>query len=164
MARVTMVELQGINYRWDGQDILVQAGPGRDWRLAGSQLEQVEILDEEGDLSGLFSIDFERQSWSYSGEPGPDDIRLIDDHGDPIALESAVLAHDILNDPAGLFEQDNLNIESVLDVVVTDPLDDLLGEEKPLLALLGDAPEPLPLGDEVINDVISWLDFYSHYE
>ncbi|GAA3526283.1 hypothetical protein GCM10022394_01730 [Zobellella aerophila] len=164
MARISVVQLQGVDYRWDGQDIWVQAGLGSDWRLAGPQLERIEILDEDGEVAGFFSIDFERQSWSYHGDPDPDDIRLIDDNGDLVPLGGLVSAHDILGDVHALFEQDNLNIESVLDVVVADPLDDLLGEEKPLLALLDYGHEPPPLGDEVINDVISWLDFYSHYE
>lgn len=164
MARVNVVQLQGVSYSWDGQDIWVQTSLNSGWRLAGSQLEQIEILDDDGELAGLFSIDFEHQSWSYHGELNPEDVRLIDDNGAVIPMAGVGLVDDLLSDVPSLFAQDSLNMGSVLDVEIADPLDDLLEEETPLLALLGDGSEPSPLGDEVLNDVLNWLDFYSHYE
>lgn len=163
MARVTRVQLQEVDYRWDGQEIWVQAGRNTGWVLAGTQLEQIEILDDEGAVSGLFSIDFERQSWSCHGEPHAGDILLFDDNNNPVPLEITVSAEDILSESGHWFAQASLPPESVPDAVLTDPLNDLLDEDPPSLALLVDVADTAPLGDDILNDVISWLDFYSHY-
>ena len=97
MSKVTQVQLQGIHYQWDGQDILVYDGVAAPWLISGSVLAQIELeqtelapIDLEAmadtELSPiLFSIDFQTQQWSLSSGYLHGDIKLLDEQGQECA-------------------------------------------------------------------------------
>jgi hypothetical protein len=164
MAKVTTVLLQGVSYRWDGQDILVDDGVGIPWPLGGHALEQVELFDGEGESVAAFTIDFEGQKWFLSGLGVPGDIILLDETGVSLAvyppereegmpLSSNVL---VLSTPAEPMAADEL--------VVLD-LDDILYESEQLEpVLVATAADITHLDGELIDDVINWLAVYSHHD
>ncbi len=164
MAKVTTVLLQGVSYRWDGQDILVDDGVGIPWPLGGHALEQVELFDSEGESVAAFTIDFEGQQWALSGVGAPGDIILLDETGGALAVypsgmeESMPLPSNalILPDPAEPMIADEL--------VVLD-LDDILYESEQLEPLLvATSADVAHLDGELIDDVINWLAVYSHHD
>ncbi|MGP7733118.1 hypothetical protein [Oceanimonas smirnovii] len=142
MSKVTTVMLQGVRYHWNGEDILVDDGVGLPWSLAGPALEQVELYNEDGDVSGEFSINFEQQSWWLQGDNMAGAVTLVDDSGAALAA--------LLSDP-----------EAPLPVSLDDIL---LGSE--LAGHLDGATIPdtgMP-DAELLDDVINWLSVYSGYE
>lgn len=166
MAKVSGVVLQGVNYHWDGQDILVDDGVGMPWPLNGSLLDQVELFDEEGEPMATFSIDFLAQQWSLVGENQPQDVTLLDDNGCLLPLSEQ-----------GETSQGSQMLVSVFlpPIGLTPPAQE--GETKEALSLtdiLQDADRLLEvppatstdianLSSESINDVISWLAVYHHH-
>lgn len=111
MNKVTQVQLQGIYYTWNGQDILVHDGVAEPWWIAGSALEKIELEPSELEPSDLgqrdneqsevarqpptlafaepevvlFSIDFQAQCWSLSEGGDERDIKLLDAQGQACA-------------------------------------------------------------------------------
>ncbi|PSJ47263.1 hypothetical protein C7H85_00010 [Zobellella endophytica] len=164
MAKVIAVELQGVSYRWNGEHIVIAAGADSSWIMEGASLEQLELVDEEGEVEGLFSIDFERQQWRGSGRLSDGELTLIGDDGstlapgpeEPLPLLTETLELPVFSDIGSTSDADRQLADSVLeDIFEQEPL--------PLPAMQGGAPPPASLDSELINDVVNWLDVYSHH-
>ena len=164
MAKVTTVLLQGISYRWDGQDILVDDGVGIPWPLGGHALEQIELFDGEGESVAAFTIDFEGQRWFLSGSGAPDDIILLDETGVtqavyPSGMEAGMPL------PSNVMMLPELVEPVATDELVVLDLDDILYESEQLEPLLvATSADTAHLDGELIDDVINWLAVYSHHD
>ncbi|OIN12470.1 hypothetical protein [Oceanisphaera psychrotolerans] len=163
MAKVTTVLLQGVSYRWDGQDILVDDGISMPWPLTGGALEQVELFDGEGEPVAAFSIDFEGQQWSLSGPGVPGDIILLDEMGVSLAAYPRETDEGMLLPANVLVLPESAEVTAADELVVLD-LDDILYEsEQPEPILAATAADSAHLDGELIDDVINWLAVYSHH-
>ncbi|MDP5291612.1 hypothetical protein Q9290_04835 [Oceanimonas sp. CHS3-5] len=160
MAKVITVMLQGVGYHWNGEDILVDDGISLPWSLAGSSLEQIELVDEEGETTGTFSIDFERQDWSLSGESEPGEVILVDDKGaaltalSPLTVQAMLLPEAPLVPDASLSPADDEPLPLSLD-------DILLSSELPDTLTDATFSDTSGLDSDLIDDVINWLSVYS---
>lgn len=164
MAKVTTVLLQGISYRWDGQDILVDDGVGIPWSLGGHALEQVELFDGEGESVAAFTIDFEGQQWFLSGASIPGDIILLDEAGASLAVNSSGM-EERGSEPSNVLVLPEPTETMATDELVVLNLDDILYESEPLAsALTATAVDTSHLDGELIDDVINWLAVYSHHD
>lgn len=164
MAKVTTVLLQGVSYRWDGQDILVDDGVGIPWPLGGHALEQVELFDGEGESVAAFSIDFEGQQWSLSGSGASGDVILLDEAGVSLAVHPAVMEEG-LPWPSNVLILPESTETMVTDELVVLDLDDILYESDQLESVLtATAVDTSHLDGELIDDVINWLAVYSHHD
>lgn len=164
MAKVTTVLLQGVSYRWDGQDILVDDGVGVPWPLGGHALEQVELFDGEGESVAAFSIDFEGQQWFLSGSGAPGDIILLDETGGSLAMHPAAMEKGLPLPSNVLILPEPTETVATDELVVLD-LDDILYESDQLeSALTATAADTSHLDGELIDDVINWLAVYSHHD
>lgn len=166
MAKVTGILLQGINYHWDGKDILVDDGIGIPWPLDGNLLEQIELFDGEGEPVATFSIDFLAQHWSLVGESEQDSVILLDDNGAQLPLYQQV--------EAGAISQPLVDLSSPPATLM------LLAQARPqeiatLADILNDADRLLDdsaataigtasFNSESIDDVLGWLAVYSHHD
>jgi hypothetical protein len=166
MAKVTTVLLQGISYRWDGQDILVDDGVGIPWPLGGHVLEQVELFDGEGDPVTAFSIDFETQEWSLSGPGVLGEIILLDETGYVLSSFPEGVREDmLLQGHALLMLPTSEDMEAAVDELVLPELDDILNDvERPVVMLVATSADTTGLSSESIDDVINWLAVYSHHD
>ncbi|MBR9858735.1 MAG: hypothetical protein GYB38_13610 [Gammaproteobacteria bacterium] len=164
MAKVTTVLLQGVSYRWDGQDILVDDGVGVPWPLGGHALEQVELFDGEGESVAAFSIDFECQQWLLSGPGAPGDVILLDETGGSLAMHPAEMEKGLPLPSNVLILPEPTETVATDELVVLD-LDDILYESDQLeSALTATAADTSRLDGELIDDVINWLAVYSHHD
>lgn len=164
MAKVTTVLLQGVSYRWDGQDILVDDGVGVPWPLGGHALEQVELFDGEGESVAAFSIDFECQQWLLSGPGAPGDVILLDETGGSLAMNPAEMEKGLPLPSNVLILPEPTDTMATDELVVLD-LDDILYESDQLeSALTATAADTSHLDGELIDDVINWLAVYSHHD
>lgn len=164
MAKVTTVLLQGVSYRWDGQDILVDDGVGVPWPLGGHALEQVELFDGEGESVAAFSIDFECQQWLLSGPGAPGDVILLDETGGSLAMNPAEMEKGLPLPSNVLILPEPTETVATDELVVLD-LDDILYESDQLeSALTATAADTSHLDGELIDDVINWLAVYSHHD
>lgn len=164
MAKVTTVLLQGVSYRWDGQDILVDDGVGIPWPLGGHALEQVELFDGEGESVAAFSIDFEVQQWFLSGSGASGDVILLDEAGFSLAVHPAVMEEGLPRSSNVLILPESADSMATDELVVLD-LDDILYESDQLESVLtATAADTSHLDGELIDDVINWLAVYSHHD
>ncbi|WP_417614678.1 hypothetical protein [Oceanisphaera sp.] len=171
MAKVSGVLLQGVNYHWDGRDILVDDGVGVPWSLSGGQLEQIELFDGEGDPIAIFSIDFMAQHWSLVGDSQPESIILLDDSGSELSLHQQNEANPAapqwdpalplirltpLAQEADTQEEDTQEISTLADIL--NDADRLL--EEPVTTPV----DAVGFNNESIDDVLGWLAMYSHHD
>lgn len=164
MAKVTTVLLQGVSYRWDGQDILVDDGVGVPWSLGGHALEQIELFDGEGESVAAFSIDFEVQQWSLSGTGALDDVILLDETGGSLAMYPSEMEKGLPLSSNVLILPEPVETMATDELVVLD-LDDILYESDQLESVLtATAADTSHLDGELIDDVINWLAVYSHHD
>lgn len=164
MAKVTTVLLQGVSYRWDGQDILVDDGVGVPWSLGGHALEQIELFDGEGESVAAFSIDFEVQQWSLSGTGALDDVILLDETGGSLAMHPSEMEKGLSLSSNVLILPEPVETMATDELVVLD-LDDILYESDQLESVLtATAADTSHLDGELIDDVINWLAVYSHHD
>ncbi|GHA11515.1 hypothetical protein [Oceanisphaera arctica] len=164
MAKVTTVLLQGVSYRWDGQDILVDDGVGIPWPLGGHALEQVELFDGEGESVAAFTIDFEGQRWFLSGPGAPGDIILLDEMGVSLAVYPPGMEEGMPLPSNVLILPESAESMATDELVVLD-LDDILYESEQLEPILvATSADTAHLDGELIDDVINWLAVYSHHD
>jgi len=166
MAKVTTVLLQGVSYRWDGQDILVDDGVGVPWPLGGHALEQVELFDSEGESAAAFSIDFEVQQWSLSGPSVPGEIMLLDETGDILSsFPKDEREGMLLQDHALLMLPTAEDMAAAVAELVLPELDAILHVvERPVVMLTATSADTEGLRSESIDDVVNWLAVYSHHD
>ncbi|MBO1518550.1 hypothetical protein [Oceanisphaera pacifica] len=166
MTKILGVQLQGIQYHWNGQDILVDDGVGVPWPLIGSLLDQIELLDAEGEPVATFSIDFLAQQWLVTGDSSQQHIILIDDSGSQFPLysqdnisEDEQLIALLSSDSGALLGASEVEVQSM--PRVTDILQDadqlLEGTVTPLA-------DTTSLNRESIDDVLNWFAVYHHHD
>lgn len=164
MTKVTGILLQGVNYHWDGRDILVDDGVGMPWSLNGSLLEQVELFDGEGEPMAIFTIDFMAQHWSLIGDSQPEGIILLDDNGCELSLRqhneeqpAGAQLVDLASSPA------ELTLSAQEDTQEISTLADILNDADRLLEDTAATPVgTASFNSESIDDVLGWLAVYSH--
>ncbi|NHI01413.1 MULTISPECIES: hypothetical protein [Oceanimonas] len=158
MAKVISVLVQGVGYHWNGQDILVDDGISAPWPLAGPVLDGVELYNQEGEASGTFTIDFERQDWLLAGESDLGAVLLVDEKGAGLSPLSPLTAQAMRLPPPALSASNDEAAHSAEALTLDDIL---LSSELPDLFASATITDTAALNSDLIDDVINWLSVYS---
>ncbi|WP_409422409.1 hypothetical protein ABHF91_05195 [Pseudaeromonas sp. ZJS20] len=160
------LEIEGVRYEWDGQQLHCQGPEGR-LSLALPMLSNLELEDEDGSLLGYLSVEPAQDRIVFESLVSPDALRgqqiLVGRADGTQCCSLAALASEALGHPDGthadMLVSQALSLTTMLDDVET--LDVFFGAQNPLplshlshaVTLTAWSPEPdsLPLfGDELL--------------